>query len=314
MDKYEGANWIFTSNIFTTFVLIQNYFSPYLIGIYNNPKIYIPTFGILQIIFIYIPIGIAFYSMYRAIRQDKRNYLILALPLLFLAFETILCMNSGLRILTRYTILAIPPFLMLVSIGLRELNNKTLKILISYLLIINIFYLLLSPISAVRGYRELGEKPTAIVLNNQNINNNDTIILALRKNDFDKYMPNYQGRKFSILQDFVHQPYSLNPNKQDRYDKYKDYVLNPELINKDFEKDFVSKVISPMKKHDRIFYIWDENYNSYPLKSLEEYKKIPVMTGSISRMNAEAFMLCQKYLTIKSATKLKYYRIFVFEK
>ena len=314
MDKYEGANWIFTSNIFTTFVLIQNYFSPYLIGIYNNPKIYIPTFGILQIIFIYIPIGIAFYSMYRAIRQDKRNYLILALPLLFLAFETILCMNSGLRMLTRYTILAIPPFLMLVSLGLRELNHKTLKILISYLLIVNIFYLLLSPISAVRGYRELGEKPTAIVLNNQNINNNDTIILALRKNDFDKYMPNYQGRKFSILQDFVHQPYSLNPNKQDRYDKYKDYVLNPELINKDFEKDFVSKVISPMKKHDRIFYIWDENYNSYPLKSLEEYKKIPVMTGSISRMNAEAFMLCQKYLTIKSATKLKYYRIFVFEK
>ena len=127
-------------------------------------------------------------------------------------------------------------------------------------------------------------------------------------------MPNYQGRKFSILQDFVHEPYSLNPNKQDRYDKYKDYVLNPELINKDFEKDFVSKVIKKKKKHDRIFYIWDENYNSYPLKSLEEYKKIPVMTGSISRMNAEAFMLCQKYLTIKSATKLKYYRIFVFEK
>ena len=69
-----------------------------------------------------------------------------------------------------------------------------------------------------------------------------------------------------------------------------------------------------MNKHDKIFYIWDENYNSYPLKSMDEYRKIPVMTGSLSRMNAEAFMICQKYLQIKKATKLKYYRVFVFEK
>ncbi len=314
MGKYEGANWIFTSNIFTTFILIQNYFSPYLTGVYNNPKVYIPTLGILQILFIYIPVGIAFFGMYKAVKIDKKNYLWLALPLLFLGFETILCMNSGLRMLTRYTILAIPPFLMLISLGLSELKSKTLKILITYLLIINVFYLISSPISAVRGYIELGEKPTAIAMNNHKINNNDTIVLALRKNDFDKYI-NFNGRKFSLLQDFVHEPYSMKPNISDKYEKYQDYVLNnTELINADFEKDFVKKVIAPMKKNDRIFYIWDENYNSYPLKSIEEYKKIPVMTGSLSRMNAEAFMICQKYLKIQSAVKLKYYRIFIFEK
>ncbi len=72
MHKYESAAWIFTSNIFTTFVLIQNYFTPYLIGIYNNPVVYIPTIGILQILFMYIPIGVAFFGIYKGIRTEKK--------------------------------------------------------------------------------------------------------------------------------------------------------------------------------------------------------------------------------------------------
>ena len=313
MGKYESANWIFTSNIFTTFVLIQNYFTPSIIGIYNNPKVYIPTLGLLQIIFLYIPVGIAFYGMFRAIKDNKNNAYILALPILFLLFETILCMNSGLRMLTRYTILAVTPFLLLISLGLREIKPIKLKIIITYLLLINTLYLIASPQSAVRGYRDLGEKPTAIVLNNYGIKDSDLIVNKKKKNDFDKYI-NFNGKKFSLLQDFVHEPYAMNPNIQNIYEKYENFVINPEQINQEFEKDFVSRVIAPMNKQDKIFYIWDENYNSYPLKSMDEYRKIPVMTGSLSRMNAEAFMICQKYLKITSATKLKYYRVFVFEK
>lgn len=314
MHKYESAAWIFTSNIFTTFVLIQNYFTPYLIGIYNNPVVYIPTIGILQILFMYIPIGVAFFGIYKGIRTEKKNYFLLALPLMFLFFETILCMNSGLRMLTRYTILAIPPLLLLVSIGLSELKSLTIKVLTTYLLIINVFYLLASPISAVRGYRDLGERPTAIVLNENKINDNDTIVLALRKNDFDKYLTTFKGRKFSLLQDFVHEPYAMRSGIHDKYEKYKDYVLSIQSPTPEFEKDFVKQVITPMNKGARLFYIWDENYNSYPIKSFDDYKKIPVMTGSLSKMNADAFLICQKYLKINSAVKLKYYRVFVFEK
>ena len=312
MSKYEGAAWIFTSNIFTIFVLIQNYFTPCLIAVYNNPQVYIPTIGLFQVIFLYIPVFIAFYSIYLAIKEDKKTYFFLGLPVLFLLFETILCMNSGLRMLTRYTIMAIPPFLLLISLGMVNLKSKVLKCVITYLLIINIFYLIASPQSAVRGYRDLGEKPTAMILNDNNITNNDTIVLALRKNDFDKYV-NFNGKKFSILQDFVHEPYAMK-NSSDKYEKYLAYVLDTSKINTDFEKDFVARVISPMKKHDRLFYIWDENYNSFPLKSEEEYRKIPVMTGSISKMNAEAFTICTQYLQIKNAYKLQYYRVFVFEK
>ena len=181
------------------------------------------------------------------------------------------------------------------------------------MLIINLFYTLASPLSAVRGYRDLGQKPTAMVLKQCNISDNDTIILALRKNDFDKYL-SFKGQKFSLLQDFVHEPYALNPSAHNKYDGYKNYVMNYKTINKDFETDFANRVLKPMKKQDRIFYIWDENYNSFPITNEKDYSAIPIMTSSLSKMNADAFTLCSKYLKIKNAVKLKYYRIFVFEK
>ena len=313
MGKYEGAAWIFTSNIFTVFVLIQNYFSPCLIAVYNNPKIYVPTIGIMQILFLYGPVFVAFWGMCRAVKFNKNYFYLLALPLLFLLFETLLCMNSGLRMLTRYTIMAIPPFLLLAAIGLSEIRKKLLSIVVGYLLVVNVLYLLYSPQSAVRGYRELGEKPAAMVMIDNKINSNDTIVLALRKNDFDKYL-DFDGRKFSLLQDFVHEYYALNSEKSDKYDAYWNYVKEYSKINPEFEKDFVQRVISPMKKQDRVFYIWDENYNTFPVTNYNEYRKIPVMTSSLSKMNAEAFFICNKYLKIKGGFKLKYYRIFIFEK
>ena len=100
----------------------------------------------------------------------------------------------------------------------------------------------------------------------------------------------------------------------DKYEKYKNYVLKPEIIPIDFEKDFVNRVISPMNKGDRLFYIWDENYNSYPINSMEAYRKIPVMTGSISKMNVDAFTLSEKYLKLERGYQLKYYKVFIFKK
>ena len=267
----------------------------------------------MQLFFIYIPVLIAFWGMYKAVKTDKINYVILGIPALFLLFETILCMNSGLRMLTRYTILAVPPFLLLVSLGLSEIKRKFLWVIVGYLFVINIFYLIFSPQSAVRGYRDLGEKPAAMIMVNNKISSNDTIVLALRKNDFDKYL-DFGGRKFSLLQDFIHESYAMKPNLTNKYDAYRDYVSDFHRVNPDFEKDFVKRVIEPMKSSDRVFYIWDENYNTFPVKSDEEYLKIPVMTSSLSKMNAEAFYICNKYLKVQSGYKLKYYRIFIFEK
>jgi len=138
-DKYSGVSWFFIRNIYVVFVLLQNYFSPAIASLYNNPVVYIPTLNIMPVLFIYLPVGLSLYGIYRAIKEKKENLFLLFIPLLLLFFEVILSYHSGFRIITRYTIMAIPPLLLLVSIGFYALKPKFLKAVISYILIINIF-------------------------------------------------------------------------------------------------------------------------------------------------------------------------------
>lgn len=311
--KYEGASWIFTSNFFTTFVLIQNYFTPVLVAIYNNPIIYIPTFSIMPILFIYVPVYFAFYGIYKAIKVKKENIVFLLLVLVFFLCEIVLSLHSGLRVLTRYTILAIMPLLLLISLGFYYLKSWALKTIVIYLLVINIFFLIFSPISAVRGHRELGQKPVAYLLKKDNINNDDTIIIGLRKTDFNKYL-DFKGRKFSMLQDFVYQDYAFDKSKSDKYESFRKYVFDKDYINKGYEIYFLKTVIKPMKKGSRIFLIWDENYNLYPFTKPADYRKYPIMTISLSKTNADTFKLCDKYLKYEKGYDLKYYNIFIFVK
>lgn len=313
LNKYEGAYWIFTNNIYTVMVLIQNYFTPVILGIYNNPEAYIFTIGVMPIVFIYIPILIAFTGMVKALKTNKDAKFILLISVLFLLFEVILCLNSGLRMLTRYTILAILPLLLLVSIGLYTLKAKWLKIVITYLLIINVFFIIFSPQSATRGYRDFGQAPLAKVIMQNKITDNDTLVIALRKTDFNKYIQ-FKGRKFSLLQDFVYKDYAYDTSKQNKYESFKDYVFSGDGVNAKYEEYFKETALSQMKKGDRLFFVWDENYNTYPFRDFKNYKKYPIMTLSLSKTNADTFRICMKYLKPQNAFILRHYKLFIFQK
>lgn len=312
-SKYENASWIFTNNFFTLFVLIQNYFSPALICIYNNPVIYLPVISIMPILFIYIPVGLRFYGIYKAIKVHKDVLFILLIPVVFLLCEVILSFNSGFRILTRYTILAIMPFLLIISTGFYYFRPKLLKIVIAYLIIANTFYAFAIPTSAARGYRDVGQKPTANAMVKNKINNADTMIVTLRKNDFDKYFT-FKGRKFSLLEDFIHSPYALDYKKMpDKYEAYRAYIFDTKNINKTYEEIFLNTVIKPMRPKSRIFFVWDESYYLYNFKDKTNYRKYPIMTLSLSKMNADTLKLCLKYLKYDSGVQLNHYKLLIFK-
>lgn len=310
--KYEEASWIFTSNFHTFFVLLQNYFSPALISVYNNPIVYVPVIGVMPILFIYLPVSFSIYGIYRAMQEKNGNLIILLIPIIFLFCEVMLCLNSGLRMLTRYTILAIVPLLFLVAIGFYSFKVWTRRIIITYLLIISVFFLIASPTSAVRGYRDLGQKPVADVLVRNKITDNDTIVLGLRKNDFDKYLT-FKGRKFSMLQDFVYRDYAFDRTKPDKYESFKSYIFDKGSVNPAYESYFLKTVIQPMKIESRLFLVWDDNYDLYPFKDFKHYRNYPIMTLSLSKTNADTIRICDKYLKFTNIYKLGYYKIFVFE-
>lgn len=311
--KYEGASWIFTNNIYTTFVLLQNYFSPVIVGIYNNPLVYIPRLAFNSFIFIYIPCGLALWGIIRAVKNDKNNYYLLAVPMLFLLFEVILCANSGLRMLTRYTILAVVPLLFLVAIGFRSLSCKLRTVVLSYIFIVNTLFLIGSPMSALRGYRDFGQKPTANILIKNNISSDDVVVNALRKTDFNKYL-DFKGKKFSMLNDFVYQPYAYDSSKPNKYEAFRNYIFDKRQINKEYEKYFLKTVINRMKKGSRLFLLWDENYQTYPFEDEKNYKNYPIMTLSLSKTNADTIRLCIKYLKPQNAYQSNHFKVLIFKK
>ncbi len=213
----------------------------------------------------------------------------------------------------RYTILAIVPLLLLVSIGFYSFKTWTRRILITYLLIINIFFLIASPTSAVRGYRDLGQKPVADVLMQNKIKDSDTIVLSLRKNDFDKYLK-FKGRKFSMLQDIVYLDFAYDHSKANKYEAFESYIFDNGQINKEYDIYFKEVVLKPIKKGDKLFLIWDESYNLYPFKNKANYRKYPIMTLSISKTNADTLRICADNLKFVNGFQLGFHKVFIFEK
>lgn len=314
INKFESHSWYFNNNIYTIFVLIQNYFSPALNSLYNNPIVYIPKITFMTVIFIYIPILLSFYGIYKALKENSKNWFILAVPLIFLICEIVLSNQSGFRIITRYTILALVPLLFLVSLGLYSLKDKFFKAVISYLFIINIFFLIAVPTSAVRGYRDMGVKPVADAIMQDEITDKDIIIFSIRTDTIDKYLV-FGGKKFSLLRDFSHKEYSFNKTKgSDRYESFREFIFDNGLVNKGYEKYFYNEVISNMQKGDRIFLICEKDYNLYPFKDVANYKKYPLLRLNLSKLYADTIRICEKNLKFSTGNKLQGSMVLVFKK
>lgn len=312
LDKYQSMSLVFINNIFTTFVLIQNYFSPALMGVYNNPIIYIPTIGIMPLIFIYLPCTLALYSLYKAIKENKENIFILLIPLTFLLFEIILSYVSGFKIMTRYTIPALIPLLLVVSLGFYYLKSKAFKTIVTFLFIINIFFLFAVPTSAIRGNRERGCKPVASVLQQNKIQNNDIMILSIRKNEFDKYLT-FKGKTYSLLNDFLYKDYAYDSSAPDKYEAFRKYIFDNN-INTGYEKVFVNDVITPMKKGARIFLVIEDDYNLSPFKDAKNYRNYPIIRLNLSKINTDTAKICDKYLKFQTGFQIPGSKILIFQK
>lgn len=190
------------------FVVVQNWFSPVLVGLYNNPvhymKILFSDVSVITIIFIFIPIAMALYSIFHAIKKDKFSIVILSGVLFFLLSEIIAFKFTNFKILSRYTSVVFPNVLILFAYGLSQvdLSNRTKKIVLSTLLLINLFYLIVMSDSAFKMPRN-GFRPLAQIVNSSGINKDDFIVVWNRTEILDKYV-NKRLNKLSLLRNFAY--------------------------------------------------------------------------------------------------------------
>lgn len=206
MHKYAGifnGVWNDWSSIL---VFLQDWFTP-IIKIFN-PINYFETFfstiGFSTLIFIFIPILLAIYSIIYSIRKDKFALVILSGVIFFLLGEIIAANLTLFKIAPRYTIIVLPNLLVLLSYGLSLLNNKKhiKTIFISLFLGINLFYLIFMSDSAFRMQR-CGFKPLAQMINSAEPKENDFIVVWNRQEILDKYVTT-KLNVLSLLKNFAY--------------------------------------------------------------------------------------------------------------
>ena len=245
-------------NSFTLSVL-QNYFSPILIGVQNNVLNYQKflikhLLDIKYLVYVLIPVIISIFGILYSVKKSVICRYLFLICSLYLVFHLILPLFSSYKPLVRYTLFVLPIFISLLAVGLKVLTNKYLKrCLFAVLIFINAFCLIL-PSSALFIQRPDGYKTLADFLKVNNIPNNANFILPIRENLLDKYYK-IRGEKLSLYilnSDAAQKTYltndEINGLKNDNGNKqiyYKRFLTN-DKISEEFIK-FVDEKFSVNK-------------------------------------------------------------------
>ena len=110
------------------FVALQNFFTPKLVGIGNNPIHYVgqfvQNFSFFDFVFVVVPIVIAGYFIFKAVKEDKFARLIFNISLGFVLIEILAFIFTDFKILSRYLIIILPNLITLIAIGVKDCKNK----------------------------------------------------------------------------------------------------------------------------------------------------------------------------------------------
>lgn len=201
------------------FIVIQDLFSPVLESLGNNPMHYMQTlfttFSLVKLGFIAIPVAIALFGIYTAIKKDKTTLIILIPSIVFLLAEIIAFQITNFKILPRYTAVSMPAFLIATAYGFALISkNKRLNIILpTIFILLNLVYLTLSPNAAYK-FPRVGFKPLATAINASNTNDGDIVLVWNRKEVLDKYLDK-KLFVLSILKDFAYKSETMLFHEQE---------------------------------------------------------------------------------------------------
>lgn len=186
------------------FVVVQNFFTPKLIGLNNNPSHYIQefilNFKLSDFIFVIMPILICFYFIINSLKRSKFALFLFIISVAFFLVEICAFVFTDFKILSRYLIIILPSLLVITSIGIE--NNKKYLIPFFIFLFINLSYLVYSPNASFRISRS-GFLPLVRMLEQNNIQDGDIVVVWNRKDILSKYLDK-KVIILSILKDFAY--------------------------------------------------------------------------------------------------------------
>ena len=326
-EKFARFITGFYSDWSSLFVSLQNFFTPKLIGLGNNPPHYfgqfLTTFSISDFLFVLIPICIAIYLIIYSILRNKIAKYLLIMSILFLFVEVIAFVFTDFKILSRYLILILPNFLII--IGLSVDKSKINAILLTIFITINLGYLLFSQNASYKQPRT-GFLPLVNLLITQHVNDNDIIIVWNRKEILSKYL-NKKVLVLSILKDFAYKSeyiINLEPelNKTNENGK-------KELLREYFKSGVVpdntllitNYMINNLKKGQKVIITSFDFFNNIDYKNFlnivnndKEYKNITYNNLITAKSLLDLRFICGKNLIYKGAFIQAPFIVYVYEK
>ena len=215
---------------------ITDYFSPILTNIVSAPDNFFYNLSLKFIIFALVPSAIAIAGIFKALKS--KNKIILGLFYVFLAYILTLVIASisgKLVFITKYTIEIYPILIALMAYGLLEFGKKWRQSLIFTFCFLNLFYILVSHVSAPKLHRSEGHKIVAELLKKAQINSGDMILLTYYTPDrFEKYFDFKNYKVLSIGKGNVCE--YLGVNSKEDFKKFDDKIFadkfNKEVVNK----------------------------------------------------------------------------------
>ncbi len=260
------------------FTLIQNFFTPAITNISNNPLNYNPVemlketgfIGFLLYIVIFGAIGV--YGFYKGLKdRNKTALLILSASLLFIFILILLAQIHIIPLVTRYTMLIHLAMTMILAYGISKIRNiKVLYGTLSVLIFIALFSFLFyknSPLKRNSSFHYY----SARALEQAGAGDGDIIVMPYFGRFLYKYfdkgqLVDYRSEELLLMSDafLMKETFGLSQDEYKNKDKstlkLQKYLENPEPPQ-ELEKYFKENYLSKLKKGQKLYLV--ENYSMY---------------------------------------------------
>ena len=327
--KEKFTNFItgFYSDWSSLFIVLQNFFTPKLIGLENNPAHYVKEFlsgiNLSDFVFVLLPLVIAIYFIIYSLKKSMDARFIFLISILFLLVEIFAFIFTDFKILSRYLIVILPNLLVIMALY-SECNKKHI-VAICFFITLNFSYLIFSQNSAFRVSRS-GFLPLAELLKQNDIQDGDIVVVWNRKEVLSKYLDK-KVLVLSILKDFAYKS-EVMLEYQDELNKTNSDGKK-EILRDYFKSDFVPNntviladyVINGMVKGQKIIFTAYDYFDGFDHKLFvktinndDDYKNMTYNNLITIKSLLDLRLICDKNLKYKGAKFRPPFVVYLYEK
>lgn len=329
--QYFSGN--FDSVIFDNsfmFLVLQNYFSPILVGIQNNALSYqyvllVHIFNLKWWLYIYFPMIFSIVLLIKGSVKEYFSKIFIAVAIIYIGCHVLVVHTSNYAPLVRYVLMALPFLIVVMSNGLETLcRKKSGYVLLALLLAVNLlaFNSSFSPTKIKRppSYKELADE-----LISEHVNPDSNFILPIRISLLEKYY-NIKGNKYSLYylnSEDCQKTYlttaELNEikRKNNMYENYKRFLASSD-ISKSFENFVMKNYVGDTNKDlvviddSDICMFTDESISQILSKNDDVYRKYPIQFLRLSKLENNLIKVLSKNMRLKKTFSTDKWQVYIF--